>query len=399
MSVSRLYLLQGEAEDAFGTENAVPALTDIRALDPVLTLEQQVHQNAERQARITQFAGHTLGRKSGRVGFSVYMRGDGVALTAAATPAKDSLQSLIELALGGGQMGDGGTCITGCSSTSIIMVNTAMATSFTAGQAVMVAGTGTDGGNEISVLKSRSQKTWTLEYALSAAPASTAKVYNSYTAYVDPAATTTWQFKGVGADADDVFYMYGCVGGFTFADLLGLEDVPKISFDFFASKWVKTTDTLAAGTFDGGALLGTSNDLEVHYQTDDTSTRNLIAVSSLEVNPGVTWTPLYARGSGDVEHVERIRLTRCEPTVTFTADAGSAFWSVFSAQTAKRITLMFGKTAGQSWCIDIPRAVMSTVPARAEHAEQTAITVTLRGLEDDTAATAIGRSPIRIHRL
>jgi hypothetical protein len=392
-------LFQGEAEDSFATLNAVPALLDVRAIEPALTLEQQVHANNEKQQRITQFAGHTLGRKSGRVSFGTYLRGDGVALTSSASPVKDTLQSLLEIAMGGGTNGAGGACVAGCTSTLLVMVNTAMATSFSAGQAVLVASTGTSNTHEMAVLKSRSTSAWTLEYALSSAPASTSVVWNAYTAYVDPAATATWQFKGIGEDGNDKFWMLGCAGGLTFADLLGLEDVPKVQFDWMATKWLKTSATMTSGSYDGGALLGTSNDLEVHFQDDGTSTRNLISVSSLEINPGITWTPLYARGNDDIEHTDRIRLTRCEPTVTFTADAGSQFWTEFNLQTTKRLTVMSGKTAGQSWCIDIPRCVASVVPARAEHAEQTAVTVTLRALEDDAASTALGRSPIRVHRV
>jgi hypothetical protein len=42
---------------------------------------------------------------------------------------------------------------------------------------------------------------------------------------------------------------------------------------------------------------------------------------------------------------------------------------------------------------------MSAVPQRAVHAEQVATQCAFRALEDDAAANALGRSPIRIHRL
>ena len=96
MGIYRLQGLKGELESAFATENGSPALADIRAIDPVLTADQLHHDVMENKARITQARDFVLGRRSSgsRLAFGTYLRGDGVALDAAATAADDMLQGL-----------------------------------------------------------------------------------------------------------------------------------------------------------------------------------------------------------------------------------------------------------------------------------------------------------------
>lgn len=401
MGIVRLREITGEVESVFGVENGAHSFADVRAIDPQLTNDQLMHEIMENQQRITQFAGYVLGRKSNsRFTFGAYMRGDGTALNTGATPADDTLQDLLTLSMGGSNSGAGSTCDAGCTTTSIV-VQAGHGSRFDAGCAIMVEGTGDDGENEISVIDSISTDTLTLKTALSNAPASTDEVWNSYTAYIDPSATGSWQFQALGDDSADIWLLLGCVGGISFQDLLQSEanQLPRINFDLLCTSWEKDSGTMAAGSYDAGDLLGTTEGMEVHYQTYETTTRNLISVSSLDVQPNITWTPLVARGNADVQHIDRIRMTDVNPQATFVADPTAAFWTAHTAQTEKYLMITFGRTAGQSWCIEIPRAVIMSAPSRNAHAEQIATQVQLRALEDETAASALGRSPIRFHRL
>ena len=402
MAISRLRMVRGEVETTFATENGSHSWLGVRAIDPQLTMEQQLHPQQYVQQRITQFPGaHLLGRRSGRLSFGMYLCGDGTPLSVAAATTGDTLHSLVKLAMGGASSAQGSAAKAGCT-LSTINVNTSA--NFSAGAAIM-APTGTSQAREISVIKSIANSTLTLEWKMSSAATTAEKVFNSFSYYIDPAATTTWQFQCVGeaGSSIDSFLCLGCVGGFSFTNLLGLDGPPQINFDLQVTRW--ETDVVAitaTTTYDCGAdPLNTATQMQCFYQDENTTTRTFLPVSNVEINPGIVWTPLYARGQGDTEHVERIRMTRVEPTVTFTTDAAAAYWTELNSQTVKRFALLFGATEGYSWVIDIPRAYVQTVPVRAEHAEQTAVTVTLRAKEDDAGAatSAMLRSPLRIHRL
>lgn len=405
MGIERTRLVKGELETVFGTENGSHSFFDIRAIAAALTTDQLQHDVEENLARITQAKDWVFGRRSNsKLSFGHYLRGDGTALDAAATATDDALQGLLKLCMGGSSSGAGSTIAGTGSTTTVINVATGHGARFLPGQAIMVEDSGGSGINEISVIESISSDALTLKIALTNAPTTAGKkVWNSYTAYVDPAATATWQFQTIGDHAADVFLALGCVGGFTLADLLQTEagQIAKVNFDLMVTRWEQDTATLAAGTYDGGDLLGTTEAMEIHYQTHGTTTRNLISVSALDISPGLTWTQRLARGNGDKEQVDRYRLTQVAPTLSFTADPAAAFWTVHQAKTAKVVLVTFGRTAGQSWAIEIPNAKVYATPAREGYAEQLATRVSFRCFEDDCGAgtTALARSPIRIHRL
>lgn len=406
MGIDRLRLIQGELETAFATENGSHTWQDIRAIDPVLTRGQVMHDVMENKQRITQGVDQVLGRMSegSRLAFGCYLRGDGVALDAAATPADDALQGLLKLALGGSSSGAGSVIDGAASTTTVINVTAGHGVRFSAGAAIMVEDAGGAGINECSVIESISTDALTLKYALSNAPVTAGKkVWNSYTAYVDPAATGTWQFTDIGDDNAEEWLALGCVGGIAIQDLLqsAAGQLARVNFDFHVTSWEQDTLALAAGTYDGADLLGTAEDMRIQYQTHGTTTRNLISVSSLDVVPGITWTPRASRGNGDVEHIDRIRMTGIAPTVTFTADPSAAYLAAHTARTAKSLFIMFGRTAGSSWIIELPKIKIQAPPPRANQAEQIAHQPSFRCHEDDcgTATTAMMRSPIRIHRL
>jgi hypothetical protein len=393
-------LLNGEYESAFCTENGSHSWFAQAAIDPILSRERQTHVRSEAQARVTQFPGHVLGRKGGKLTFGRYLAGDGTALASGVSPTDDSLQELLEVCLGASTSAQGGTTTTGSTTTSIVL-STGHGSRFSAGAPIAVEDGGGTGIYQVSVIESISTDTLTLAWALSNAPATGKSVVNSYCAYVDPAATATYQFQMLGSNAADQFLALGCVGGFSFADLLGLSGPPVVNFDLGVTEWQTESGTLAAGTFDGADPIATNVQTTVLYGSHGTSTRSAISISDLTISPEIVWSPLYARGNADHEHVDRWRITSCRPTASFTADVASGYLTDYEAQTAKRLTVISGVTPGSITVIDIPRVVISALPTRASHAEQTATAVQLVAKEDDasTATTALMRSPIRIARL
>jgi DNA-binding transcriptional regulator YdaS (Cro superfamily) len=404
MAIARLQLLKmAFTETSFCTENA-SAVTqyDIRANNLDFSIEQQAHERQHRVQRLTMKAGRVLGRKSARLGFSVDMVGDGVVLTASATPADDSLQLLLKRTLGNSSSAAGSLVAAGATSKTVIPTTASQGSRFPAGSLVMIASV-TSGGvarNEIRPVASIGTSHIRLAIETTATATVGAKIYNSYSAYIDPSATSTMQAQIIGDDNDDdVFLALGVAGGVTFENLLQQEDVARAVFDLAVTKWETDTATIAAGSYDGADPLTTTEEMEVHYQTAGTATKNLINVTDLQVAPGVAWTPFIARGSSDREHVSRIVMTGVAPTVEFTADNDDAFLTIHAARTKKHMLLTFGRTAGSSWAIWMPNLDSGPqVPQRSESAEQTTKTVQLEAHEG-TGSTTLARSPIVVGRL
>ena len=374
---------------------------DVHASDIELTREQQVHRRMERTQRLTQRQGNIHGRRSCSLRFGHALQGDGVALDAEANPVDDSLQTLLNACLGGGYAAAGSTVLGGDATTTVIPVQEGHGVRFRAGTAVMVEGTGPGGRNEISWIEGVAADDITLAIALTAPPADGGAVWNSHTSYLDPAATTTLQSLLTGEAVADTFLVLGLAGGLTLEGLLQLEAPARALFELAGVRWETGVDTLAAGTYDGADPLGTGEDVEIHWQDHGASARSLLNCSALEIVPGVTWTQLMARGSEDREHVSRVRITRAEPTASFTADVDADFLADFTVQTEKMLLLANGRTPGSSWAVCLPRCRINAVPPRGEHGEQTASQVSIEALENDAgdASTALMRSPIFISRL
>lgn len=403
MAIARLQLLKMQfSETSFCVSNSSPVLSfDIRANNLELTLDQQAHERQHRVQRLTMKGGRVLGRKSGRLAFSVDMVGDGVALTAAATPADDSLQLLLKRTLGGSSSAAGSLVGAGATSTTVIPTTASQGSRFPMGTLVMVASV-TSGGvarNEIRPVASVGTSAIRLAVGLSATATVGAKIYNSYSAYVDPSATSTMQATIVGDDSDDdVYSALGLAGGVTFENLLQTEGVAAAAFDLAVTKWLVGEATLAAGSYDGADPLATNEEMEVHFQNVGTATPNKINVSDLQITPNIAWTPFVARGSSDKEHVARIVMTGVGPTAQFTADNDDAFITAYTARTAKYLLVTFGRTVGQAWAIWLPNCYIGPgVPSRTESAEQTTKEVALEAHEN-SGTVALARSPIVVGR-
>ena len=400
MGIANLQLLKMEfSESVFGVENSSHSWSDVRAVNVALTRDQQVHRRQHRVQRLTMHPGNVLGRRSGKLGFSVDLVGDGTALVSSTSPSDDSLQKLLKRTLGGSAVAAGSAIGTGQTSKSVLKLGAAHGSRFPAGCLVMIEGTGASGVNEIRPVASAGTSEIKLEIETTNTASSGANVWNSYSAYVDPSATETCQAQVIGDESGDVYLALGLAGGLGFENLLQLEDVARATLDLFVTRWETDTAPIAAGTYDGASPLGTAEEMEIHWQTHGTTTVNKINCSALEVDPGITWTPFVARGSDDREHVGEIVMTGVAPTVTFTADNDSTFLTIFNAQTAKMMLITFGRTAGSSWAIWLPKLVIApSVPTREAHAEQTAMAVSCEALENDAASTDLGRSPIVVAR-
>jgi hypothetical protein len=401
LSEALAFLIEAKADyNAHIGETNTHAWTDIEASDIELARERQTHRRIERTQRLTQIQSNVLGRRGCNLSFGHYLKGDGVALDTGASASDDSLQTLLGTALGGSYSAAGSTTAAGCT-TTVLNVQGGHGARFRAGTAIMVAGTGRGGRNEMSVIRSISTDAITLEIALTNAPPASRAVYNSYTAYVDPAATQTLQALLTGDATADVFIALGLAGGITFSDLLQTDNPARVMFALAGASWDDDVDTLAAATYDGADPLGTAEEVEICWEDHGTQTRSLISCSALDVVPGVTWTHLYARGNADVDHCDRVRLTKVEPTASLTSDVDADFLADYEAQAVKMLTVMNGRTAGSSWCLCIPRCVISAPPPRAIHGEQTANTIQIAARENDAgdASTALMRSPIFISRL
>jgi len=405
-AVEVLRQLKIEEEDTFNTENAAPALLDVRAIDPVFNRTQQVFRRGQRLQRLTMDPGRVLGRNEGNLTFGHELVGAGTALSESASAANDTLQTILSACFGNSQ-GTWGSTAAGGGTTTVFDVAAGEGGRFKAGTAILCVGTGTSGVNEIGVIKLTAVDTITLEFALTNTPGAGAIIYNGYTSYIDPSGSTTLQAQMLAEANASEFLGLGMVGTAKPDNLLQLDNGPAVlNFDLALAQWETDAGTMAAGSYSEPAPLGTVEDLRVQYQTENTTTRSLISVSALDIDPRLSWNLFRARGNGDINHADRVKMTGgvatdSGPMASFTADVDSTFLTQMRAQTVKMLCVMFGRTPGQSWCICIPRANIIATPGETAAEEQTASEVQLAALENDSgdASTALMRSPMFITRL
>lgn len=408
---SKLQLLKIEEETVFATENAPHAWQDVRAIDPAMTRSQANHRRRHRQQRLTMHPDFVLGRKGGGVTFGHELVGATTLLNEGAAAADDTLGLMIKCCLGNSYSAAGSECEVGCT-TTVLNVKAGQGLRFRAGTAILVENAGGAGVNEMSVVKSVATDAITLEFALSNAPGDGDKIWNSYSYYIDPSQYTTLQAQLIGEAAADVWLALGLIGKLTFQNLLQLQEVATAQFDLSLVQWDEDIATLAAGSYDEAAPVGTSDEMELHVQDDGTTTRNLISASALEINPNVTWTQHFARGAAEHEHVVRVRQTGgaavgSGPTVSLTVDIDDDFRADYEGKTKKMIALMAGRTAGAAWAVIVPRGEIMNPPTRAEHSEMVAYQLEIEAHENDAgadssgaaASTALMRSPFVLCRL
>jgi len=410
-----LQILRLEEEDAFCIENVAPALEDVRAIDPVLTRTRQMLRRKHRLQRLAMHPDFNFGRKEGGLTFGHELVGATTPLTAAAAPADDTLGLLIKTCLGNTYNAAGTAVVAApAPTTTTFSVTPAQGARLRAGTAILVEGTGTGGVNEVALIKSVATDDVTLEFALSAAPANGAKIWNSYSYYIDASQYKTLQGQLVGEAVADRWFAAGIYGKLTFANLLQLEEVATCQFDLAVTQWDEdiVAAGVVAGSYDEGYPVGTSDEMEIVFTDDGAGTRSLVSMSSLEIDPNVTWTVHHARGAAEREHAVRVRQTGgaavgSGPTVKCTVDIDVDFVTDFEAKTKKLVCLMSGRTAGACWAIIVPRAQIAQDPERGVHSEMTAYQLSLEAHENDTGAdssgligtTALMRSPIVVCRM
>lgn len=412
IKTAALQLLKVEAEVAFATENAVHSWQDVRAIDPVLTRSQQMLRRKHRLQRLAMHPDFNLGRKGGGLTFGHELVGATTPLTTGAAAADDTLGLLLKTCLGNTYAAAGSDVVAAPGpTTTVFSVTPGHGARFRAGTVIMVA---LATGNEMSVIKEVNTDAITLEFALSAAPATGADIWNSYSYYIDPSQSATLQALLVGEATADVWLALGLVGGVTFQNLLQLEEVASAQFDLPIVQWDEDTIVggLAAGSYDEAGPSGTSDEMELHVQDDGTTTRNLISASAIDLNPNVAWTQHHARGAAEHEHVARVRqlcgaAVGSGPTASMTVDIDDDFRADWEGKTKKMVCLMAGRTAGAAWAIVMPRAQIVNPPERGAHNEMTSYALQLEAHENDAgpdssglaAATALMRSPIVVCRL
>lgn len=408
MTIANLRLLKMEfSETAFAKENGSHTWTDIRAINPAVTLERQVHRRAYNLQYLTQHPGNVLGRRSAKLGFGVELCGTGTALTSGTASTTDGLNNLMKLCLGGDNTGYRSGSVVGSTSTSTTIAVSTIGAYPDVG-IVMLSATGTGSVNEIRPYSARTavstSGTLTLAVAATSGAASGTTVWGGHMCHQDVTATATGQAQVIASDTADQWLLMGLHGGLTFSNLLGLNGIPTVDFDFNAIDWeLETAATLGGASFAGAAPLATSEEIEVHWGDYGSTTTTKIACSDLTINPNLVWTPHMCRGAGDTQHADRVNMTSGAAsgsgiTGSFTVDAATAYYTDFSAQTEKQLLITCGRTPGSSWAIWIRRCLVTSQVTPTAHMDQCAVQVNFEAM-GITSTAALNRSPIIFARL
>ena len=389
-------------ETSFATAEGSFSARQVRAVSPpTITLAQAAMADPTQRSTISPLYAPILGLKSGsKLTFPTFLRGTGTAAgdgVAGLTSSTLAEGRLLYQAMGG-EDSSTGTTVNDASATTTSF-DVASAAGLAEGNGVLVDIGGT---LEANVIASISGSTVTFLRAFSAAPSNGATVNAGTTYYVTETVPGYLQFRLLTSEGNGEGYwqMLGCVADLKLADLAPGQ-IPKCNWDVMATSWALNTGVaLASSSFTNSSqppVPGVAS--ELYLGTYGNTTRTVVGVSALDIDPGLTWQPVPSVSDG-VEGVQSYVRSASAPTVnmTLTTFEGDRV-SDFSAGTAKFLHYQMGSTAGSTVLIEIPRMIPAALPQRSNVNSQAGMQCQYIGVADLTESGAMAQSPIRIHLL
>jgi hypothetical protein len=229
-----------------------------------------------------------------------------------------------------------------------------------AGMSVLVGASGDGrGGGEVRRIASVDTNTITLEMALAGAPSTGDALVYSHTVYLDQSATQSYlDILGIGFHAEDQFQCLGCMGPVTLSKATGA---------FFLGDWGSTT-------------------------------RAAVESADWSIDPGLKFE--YRK---DANYENRMGACKRVPGrvtagITVYADLDFGLHADFPS-TAKQLLWQFGNTAQACVAITMPRALLTSKPARKAINNMSGLSLALHGKEPTVAATPANlySSAIAVH--
>lgn len=391
-SRNKAYTAASAAGWAAGTAHVLP----ITSVD----LTKLVHQGIESKAlqrRLYESDASKAGLSASELSFSIPL-GMGSANTTAPFEA-----TLLAAFFGGLASPTAKTdlCEADCTTTVLNATGHGMS----AGMAVLVGAPGDGrGGGEVRRIASVDTNTITLEMALAGAPSTGDALVYSHTVYLDQSATQNYlDILGIGFHAEDQFQCLGCMGPVTLSGLAEGEE-PTMNFNLTVPQWqevpVGERDQLEPSVaFAGSGQAPTSKATGAFFLGDwGSTTRAAVESADWSIDPGLKFE--YRK---DANYENRMGACKRVPGrvtagITVYADLDFGLHADFPS-TAKQLLWQFGNTAQACVAITMPRALLTSKPARKAINNMSGLSLALHGKEPTVAATPANlySSAIAVH--
>lgn len=382
--------------DVPANEGSIQATVTTDELDPMQTVQSRFEGREK-----------VLGKRSATLQFSTNLAPTGTTADASTTAVTSALGIILKAAMGGENLGIGGTASTGSTAT-IVNVTSGHGARFAAGMAL--GWVNASGVLEMREIESVSSDAITLKHALSDAPANLDVIYNCATYYFTEDPDTSLQFLLQGREQQDCWLLVGgqLVGGVTLAfDVTGAA-LPQATFNFTFAGYYEYDEMVSAPTAIGTAtysayspLVGQAGEFRVFTVGASTLvTTSLVHCSALSFAPKITYVPVTSPSGTNT--IYRWRAARANPPVegSYTPFFQDLTWNqARDAKTDKAIFYRYGVAAGAAVMVSAP-TVQILNPQRADAGEIASQTISWAGRIDtdvNSSTTAIAKSPFRIH--
>ena len=277
------------------------------------------------------------------------------------------------------------------------------------GNAVLVGTRGDSAGNgEVRrVLTVDNADAFTVNMALSGAPANGAALVFSTTVYCNESATVTpLDFLAIGGDTEEQRQMIGCLGPFSI-DQGNPGEVPQINCDFAAADWQWVPsgerDALTPTTASVGNNPPVDRGLGGFFLQDfGVTTRAVLKGGNLSIpafmNFGEQPDANGVNGIGGYEYLPPESGVQVSFDLLYDQDMPGLYNDFANATGAqkKQLLLQFGHTAQRCVAIDLPACYLVGDPKTSELNGLSAIAVTVAA-QVGTAGNKMSDTPIAIH--
>jgi hypothetical protein len=276
------------------------------------------------------------------------------------------------------------------------------------------------GDGEVRSILVESASTCELNMTLQAQPANGTTIVIATTVYLRNTTQEYLDFLAIGQHANDQVQTIGGMGGFSFSGLNPGEK-PMVEFDIPVADWQLPASadraSLDTSTDASGNAPAMGRGMGGFFLSDVPSTtavtRNTHAITDLSINPNISYVPLP--GPNGVNNIQGWVRVPSLPTAEFTilaensADVAPGLYDDFANEatasnaTAKQVMFQFGHAQGRCAAIEFPKCYVTGSLPIVDAGELVGWRCTLTAAamnvphDEDTAATALLNSPMRIH--
>jgi hypothetical protein len=308
---------------------------------------------------------------------------------------------LVAKAMLGGEVVHAGSLVESAPTptTTTFSVTATQGARFTVGQTVMVE---TSNGMEWSIISAIATDAITLAIALTAAPATGAKVLNMFNWYLDPANVTSFALRhALAGDSAHQYQARGCFG--------------EMEFAFEQNQLLRYIATAQCATWDDGALGYSTaygvdpqgkrsyifNNAQFLLQAPGTSTRTFYSVEkiSIKLTIGMEHIPQVAGDGSSTDNkagVQRVKGRRfAEWEFMARRDRQLHTWQAAKTDLRAVLAVPLGSGASAMWgVIHTPRIQLTDRPKEGATDNRAIETFKAKTLINATASTALAKSPL-----